>query len=81
MRRHRDYLWMLGGEVIRCRQDTHLSHLPVEKVAFALPEEDCGPFIWPRITGQEQDAFDVPCRKPYRFLTIASEQNSKMQAG
>lgn len=70
LRRHRDHLWMLGGEVIRRRQeDAHLRHLPVEKVTFALLEEDGGPLIWPRITEQEQDSFDASCRKLYRFLT------------
>ena len=75
LRRHRDHLWMLGGEVIRRRQeDSHLCRLPVEKVTFALLEEDGGPLIWPRITEQEQDAFDASCRKFYRFLTAASEK-------
>lgn len=74
LRRHRDHLWMLGGEVIRRRQeDPHLCSLPVEKVTFDLLEEDGGPLIWPRITEQEQDAFDASCRKLYRFLTTASE--------
>lgn len=51
LRRHRDHMWMLGGEVIRRREeDSHLRHLPVEKVTFALLEEDGGPLIWPRIT-------------------------------
>ena len=72
LHRHRDHLWILGGEVIRRRQeDSHLRHLPVEKVTFALLEEDGGPLIWPRITEQEQDAFDASCRKFYRFLTTA----------
>lgn len=72
LRRHRDHMWMLGGEVIRRRQeDSHLRHLPVEKVTFALLEEDGGPLIWPRIT--EQEAFDTSCRKLYRFLTTASD--------
>ena len=70
LRRHRDHLWMLGGEVIRRRQvDPHLRHLPVEKVTFALLEEDGGPLIWPQITEPEQNAFDASCRKFYRFLT------------
>jgi hypothetical protein len=73
LRRHRGHLWMLGGEVIRRRQeDSYLCRLPVEKVTFALLEEDGGPLIWPRISQQEQDAFDASCRKFYRFLTTAS---------
>ena len=74
LRRHRDHLWMLGGEVIRRRQeDAPLCRQPVEEVTFALLEEDGGPLIWPRITEQEQDAFDASCRKLYRFLTTAHD--------
>lgn len=76
LRRRRDHLWMLGGEVIRRRQeDPDLCCQPVEKVTFALLEEDGGPLIWPRITEQEQDSFDASCRKFYRFLTTASDGN------
>jgi hypothetical protein len=78
LRRHRDHLWMLGGEVIRRRQeDPHLCRQPVEKVTFALLEEEGGPLIWPRITEKEQDAFDASCRKLYCFLTTASEKQSQ----
>ena len=84
LRRHRDHLWMLGGEVIRRRQeDPNLCRQPVEKVTLALLEEEGGPLIWPSITEKEQDAFDASCRKLYRFLTTASEkqiqQNSKLK--
>jgi hypothetical protein len=73
LRRHRDHLWMLGGEVIRRRQeDDELARLPVEKVILNLLDDDGGPLIWPRITQQEQDTFDASCRKLYRFLTTAS---------
>jgi hypothetical protein len=74
LRRHRDHLWMLGGEVIRRRQeDPHLCTMPVEKVTFELLEEDGGPLIWPRITEQEQDSFDASCRKLFRFLSTAPD--------
>lgn len=84
LRRHRDHLWMLGGEVIRRRQeDPCLCRQPVEKVTFDLLEEDGGPLIWPRITEQEQDSFDASCRKFYRFLTTAhdnqNQQNSNLK--
>ena len=75
LRRHRDHLWMLGGEVIRRRQeDAHLCRLPVEKVTFALLEEEGGPLIWLRITEREQDAFEASCRKLYRFLTTTPDK-------
>ena len=74
LRRHRDHLWMLGGEVIRRRQeDPKLCRLPVEKATFELLEEDGGPLIWPRITEQQQDSFDASCRKLYRFLSTAPD--------
>ena len=75
LRRHRDHLWVLGGEIIRRRQeDSSLCRQPVEKTTFALLEEDSGPLIWPRITEQEQDSFDASCRKFYRFLTTATKE-------
>jgi len=79
LRRHRDHLWMLGGEVIRRRQeDPLLCNLSVEKVTFELLEEDCGPLIWPRITEQEQDTFDASCKKLYKFLTTAPDNETKI---
>jgi len=73
LRRHRDHLWMLGGEVIRRRQENAtLRRLAVEKATFALLEEDGGPLIWPQISEREQDAFDATCRKFYRYLTTAT---------
>lgn len=76
VRRHSDHLWMLGGEVIRRRQeDSHLRRLPVEKVTLALLEEDGGPLIWPRISESEQDAFDATCRKLYRFFTVSDSSD------
>lgn len=73
--RHRDHLWMLGGEVIRRRQeDPQLHRLPVKKAPLTLLEEDGEPLIWPRITEQKQDAFDAFCRTLYRFLITALEK-------
>ena len=70
LRKHRDHLWMLGGEVIRRRQENStLRRVAVERATFAMLEEDGGPLIWPRISESEQDAFDATCRKLYRFFT------------
>jgi hypothetical protein len=66
--RHRDHLWMLGGEVIgRRHDDADLCKRPVEDVLFDLIEEEGGPLIWPNITESKQKAFDATCRKLYRF--------------
>lgn len=67
--RHRDHLWMLGGEVIRRRhEDPELCQQPAKTLLFNLIEENGGLLIWPRITESEQNSFDATCRKLYRFL-------------
>ena len=67
--RHRDHLWMLGGEIIRRRhEDAELYKQPVKKLLFNLIEEEGGPLICPRISESEQNSFDSTCRKLYRFL-------------
>jgi len=72
LRRYRDHMWMLGGEVIRSlNDDPSLRRKPVEKVILDLLEEEGGPLIWPQITEQQQDAFDASCRKLYCFLQTA----------
>ena len=69
LRRHRDNLWLLGGEVIRERySEDKLMKLPVEKLINQMVREDGGPFIYPRITDEDQESFDATCRKLYRFL-------------
>jgi hypothetical protein len=67
--RHRDHLWMLGGELIRRRhEDTKLKKMRAAKAIAELIEEDGGPLIWPRITEAQQNSFDATCRKLYKFL-------------
>jgi hypothetical protein len=69
LRRDRDHLWMLGGELIRRRcDDPDLTALPVATLLFNLIEEDGGPLIWPRISESEQKSFDATYRKLYRYL-------------
>ena len=67
--RHCDPLEMLGGELIRRRQDDpDLAKQRVEHLLLSLIDEDGGPLIWPRITETAQRSFDATCRKLYRFL-------------
>lgn len=67
--RHRDHLQMLGGEIIRRRQDDpDLAKQSARELLFNLVDEDGGPLIWPSITESAQNAFDATCRKLYRFL-------------
>jgi hypothetical protein len=68
----------------------HTSYPPPPKGSTVMPlagqknnlnllEEDGGPLIFPRITEQEQDSFDATCRKFYRFLTTAPDDNKPLQ--
>jgi len=69
LHRHRDHLWLLGGELIRRRyDDAKLTKMSVDNAIAELIEEEGGPLIWPRITEAEQNAFDATCRKLYKFL-------------
>ena len=69
MRRHRDNLWTLGGELIRCRyDDDELANKHVKDALRQLIEGDRGPQMWPRISEPEQDSLDTTCRKLDRFL-------------
>lgn len=68
MRRHRDNLWTLGGEFIRCRyDDDELARKNVKDALLQLIEGDGGPLMWPRISEPEQDSLDATCRKLNRF--------------
>ena len=69
VRRHRDNLWTLGGELIRCRyDDDEFAKTHVEDALRQLTQDDGGPLMWPRITELEQDSLDATCRKLNRFL-------------
>lgn len=69
VRRHRDNLWALGGELIRRRyDDDELARQDVTDAIAQLIEGDSGPLIWPRITEAEQDSLDATCRKLDRFM-------------
>ncbi len=73
-RRHRDHLWMLGGEIIRRgHEDPDLASLPIETLLLQMIDDDGGPLIWPRISETEQKAFDTTSRKLYRFLMRVRE--------
>lgn len=67
--RHRDNIWLLGGEMIRRRyEDADRATLTVKALLAELVAEDGGPFIGSSISESEQDAFDATCRKLYRFM-------------
>jgi hypothetical protein len=67
--RHRDNLWVLGGELIRRRyDDDELARLDVKDALQQLIGSDGGPLICPRISESEQDSLDATCRKLHRFM-------------
>ena len=73
LRRHRDNIWVLGGEVIRRLQmDSGLRRTPIEQVVLDLIGEDGGPLLSHRQSEAEQRSFDTTCRKLFRFLTQAA---------
>jgi hypothetical protein len=75
--RHRDNLWLVGGEMIRRRyEDPDLERLPVAKLVLELVEQDGGPLISSRISETEQNAIDATCRRLYRFLNHSTSAES-----
>lgn len=70
LRRHRDNIWVLGGEVIRRLQmDSALRRMPIEQIVLGLIEEEGGPLLSRRQSDDEQRSFDATCRRLFRFLT------------
>ena len=79
VRRHRDNLWLLGGELIRRRyDDKKLARMDAEVAIAHLVSDESGPLVYPRISESEQDSLDATCRKLHKFLqgrrTAASPQ-------
>lgn len=69
LRRHRDNLWALGGEIISTLHETpRLRKQPMADVVFAAISEDGGPLLSHHQSEEEQRSFDSTCRKFWRFL-------------
>ncbi len=69
LHRHRDNLWLFGGELIRRRYDDEgLKKMSIDDAIDHLLEEDGGPLIWPQITEAQQNSFDATCRKLFTYL-------------
>jgi hypothetical protein len=69
LRKHRDNIWVLGGEVIRrVQMDSRLRRRPVEQVVLDLIDDDGGPLLTHGQSEAEQRSFDATCRKLFRFL-------------
>jgi len=70
LRRHRDNIWLLGGEVIRRMQmNNGLRERPVEQVVLSLIDDEGGPLLSHHEAEAEQRSFDATCRRLFRFAT------------
>jgi len=66
--RHRDNLWLLGGELIRrLHEAPRFRRRPIDQLVLAAVDEDDGPLIH-HGTEEQQRSFDATCRKLYCFL-------------
>jgi hypothetical protein len=68
LRKHRDNLWLLGGEIISDLHETpQLRRRPIDQVLLAALDDEDGPLI-SRASEDQQRSFDATCRKFHRFL-------------
>ena len=78
LRRHRDNIWALGGEVIRrVQMDSGLRRRPIEQVILNLIDNDGGPLLSHGEAEAEQRSFDATCRKLFRFLTDRTSSHTR----
>ncbi len=69
LRRHRDNLWLLGGELIRgLAQEPKLRKRSIDALVRSSVGHDGGPILYHGDSEAEQASFDSTCRKLARFL-------------
>jgi hypothetical protein len=69
-RKHRDNLWLLGGEIIsHLHEIPGLRKRPINQVVLAALDGEGGPLIGYNASEDQQRSFDSTCRKLYRFLS------------
>jgi hypothetical protein len=69
LHKHRDNLWLLGGELIGELWETpRLRKRPIQDLIAAVVDDDGGPMRSHRQSEAEQRSFDSTCRKFHRFL-------------
>jgi hypothetical protein len=69
LRRHRDNIWVLGGELIsQLQMDSGLRRRPIEQLLLDLIGDDGGPLLSHGQSEVEQRSFDATCRKLVRCL-------------
>lgn len=69
LRKHRDNLWLLGGEIVSdLHNNPQLRKRPMVQVVSAAIDDEGGPLISNSLSEDQQRSFDSTCRKLYRFL-------------
>jgi hypothetical protein len=69
LRKHRDNLWLLGGEIISdLHESPRLRKRPMAQVVLAALDDEGGPLISHSASEEQQRCFDATCRKFHRFL-------------
>jgi hypothetical protein len=77
LRKHRDNLWALGGEIIsELHRTPRLRKRPMEDVVFAALDMEGGPLL-SRQSEEDQRSFDSTCRKLFRFLTDSRNRSGQ----
>jgi len=67
--RHRDNLWLLGGELIRAIQEnSRLRKQPIPRLIASMVDDDGGPLLTGNDFEEDQISFDSTCRKLAHFL-------------
>jgi len=75
LHKHRDNLWLLGGEIIGEISNTpKLRKRPIEALLFSVLDEEGGPLLSHHESEEEQRAFDSTCRQFFRFLHKGKDQ-------
>lgn len=64
LRKHRDNLWLLGGEIIAdLHENPRLRKRPMAEVVLAAVDDEGGPLISQRSSEDQQRSLDATCRK------------------
>ena len=75
IRRHMDYLWLLGGELIEeINEHEELRKKPAAALIMDNISDDGGPYIRHLESEADMRSFDATCRKFYKFFKRTSEE-------
>ena len=75
LRRHRDNLWLLGGQIIRkIQQEPELRDRGVVATLLDAVDDEYGPLLDRHATEEDQRSFDATCRKLRAFFAAQPPQ-------